>query len=114
MKIYHNTVVVEEKARTSDMVLAGAAHVDRPRYFFNNILLHTGGLPALSVIDPKLGHQDGNVYWGPPLGKVSAGTFFDKYRASEAFKLSKEVYADGFESHSLAADPLLASTAAAN
>jgi hypothetical protein len=76
--------------------------------------VHLGGLPALSVIDPKLGHQDGNLYWGPPLGKVSASTFFDKYRASEPFKLSKEVYAAGFESHSLAADPLLTSTAASN
>jgi hypothetical protein len=112
MRIYHNTVVMEEKARTADMVLAGAVKPDHPRYFFNNILLHLGGLPALTVIDSALGHQDGNLYWGPPLGKVSAGTLFDRYRSSEAFKASKGVYAPGFESHSLAADPLFSSTEA--
>jgi hypothetical protein len=108
MRIYHNTFVAQERARTSDMVLTGATNAERPRYVFNNILLHLGGLSALKVVDAQHGQQDGNLYWGPMSGPVSAGNFFDRYRASPLFKLSKEVYPDGFEARSLVADPLFA------
>jgi hypothetical protein len=107
MKVYHNTFVAEERSRTSDMVLTAGAHAERPKYVFNNILLHRGGLPPHLALNSPFGQQDGNLYWGP-LGSHSPGSYFDRYRKSPAFQQSKEVYPDGFESHSLVADPQLA------
>ena len=107
MKFYQNTVVMRERARTSDMALMGAAHVERPRHVFNNILLHLGGLPALKPLDATHGQEDANLYWGPAGERVSVDKYFDRYRASEAFEQSKQAYPPGFGSHSLAVDPKL-------
>jgi hypothetical protein len=105
MKIYHNTVVAAGDARSADLALAGAAHVERPRFFFNNIVVPLARLPAFKTVDPDKGQADGNLYWSSDLPAKQAQTFFTKYRASALFEQSKKVYPPGFESHSLLKDP---------
>ncbi len=106
-KIYHNTFVIASPDRSADMGLLSGAQVDRPRYLFNNVLVHGESLPALLVPAPEVGQADGNLYWAPGLDAKKAATFFAKYRASALFAKSKAVYPPGFDSHSLVADPKL-------
>ena len=107
MKIYHNTFIAASPARSADMGLLGAlARIGRD-FLFNNIFLHQAKLPPLRVPDPEMGQADGNLYWSPSVEARQASAFFAKYRASALVEKSKKVYAAGFESHSLVADPKL-------
>jgi len=105
--VYHNTFIVSAPARSSDLGLLGAPHVDRPRLMFNNILIHGARLAVLKVPEAGFGRSDGNLYWTPGTDAKAAAAFFAKYRASPALEKSRKVQPDGFEAHSLVADPKL-------
>ena len=107
MRIYHNTFIAHA-GRRSDMGLLGAAHADRPRRVFNNILLQLTALPRLTLPDADLNAQaDGNLYGSLGLDAKQAANFFTKYRASPAFEKSKKGYPPGFEKNALVGDPRL-------
>lgn len=104
--IYHNTFVMSSGARSSEMALLSASAVERPKTLLNNVLLHLDKLPALKsgAVEVKAS-SDGNLYWSPSVTEAIANAFFKKYRASSDFESSKSVYPDGFDGHSLVADP---------
>ncbi len=103
---YHNTIVTLESARHADMELLGHAAVERPRRVFNNIFMHLTRLPGITSPDASRGVQaDGNLYWSPAASDQQAAALFKRYRGSELFAASKQVYAPGSTSHSLCAAP---------
>lgn len=96
MTIYHNTVIAAERARSADMTLLGATSPERPRRFFNNILLHLEKLPPLlSVPEINDAKAEGNLYWQPGLTPKTAAGLLKPKRAP----------AGKMESIFLAADP---------
>jgi hypothetical protein len=101
---YHNTVIAASPALSADMLLLRGATEDRPRRLFNNILVH-GGKWLRHAPGTRFAHADGNLYWQPGLESPSAADYFKAFRASPALVDSKQVYAPGFDSHSLVADP---------
>jgi hypothetical protein len=105
MMTYHNTVVAREAARSYEMWLSRGATKDRPRRFFNNILVHGAALPDLHLPDSPFAYLDGNLYWQPGLDAGRQTVYFNKYRASPAFAESQKAYPPGYEAVSLVADP---------
>jgi hypothetical protein len=80
--IYHNTIIAAERARSADMALLGATSPERPRRFFNNILLHLEKLPALlSVPEQNDVKAEGNLYWQPGLTPETAAGLLKPKRA---------------------------------
>ncbi|MBI2194488.1 MAG: hypothetical protein HYU36_21125 [Planctomycetes bacterium] len=102
---YQNTFFTLEPWNGHEMWLARGAAEQRPRRLFNNILVHGARLPGHSLPENPHAHVDANLYWQPGFDPAKAGTYFQAYRASPAFENSKKVYPDGFEAHSLVADP---------
>ena len=107
MMIYQNTFLM------NGYVVGLGTHVgpDRPRYVFNNILVHYGRWPGLQVPKPGLGQGDGNLYWFPGADAKQVTTCFDRYRASKDFAGSKKTYPPGFTANAVAGDPELAKCA---
>jgi hypothetical protein len=100
MTIYHNTVIAGERARSADMTLLGASSAERPRRFFNNILLHLDKLPTLlSISEQNDAKAEGNLYWQPGLTPESAAAILKPKRAP----------AGKIETVFLAADPAFVS-----
>ncbi len=108
MNFYHNTFVASG-ARSADMATFGGTKAGNPRRVFNNIFLHLDRLPGFLAPDPA-GNvvSDGSLYWAPGTAEKTAASFFQKFRASESFAKSKQLYAPGSTSHSLVADPKFA------
>jgi hypothetical protein len=105
MKLYHNTCVMAEPARSAEMGFLDACHAERPREVFNNIFLHLSKLPNPTTPEPEVAVYDGNLYWSPAATEKQAAAFFAKFRGSPLFVRSKKAYPPGFHSASRAADP---------
>ena len=106
MTIYNNTFVT--LSGSPDLGTLAAVRAGYPRALFNNIFFNFGTLGGLQPPSHELGQSDGNLYWSP-AGQNVAATLFDAYRKSAAFTQSKTVYPAGFETNSIAADPLFLS-----
>ena len=104
---YHNTIIAREPSRSADMGASQGATADRPRRVFNNVFVHGGKLPPITV--PATGdvQSDGNIFWKPDLVPNEAAAFLSTFRGSKAFEDSRRLYPPGFDAHSRAADPLL-------
>jgi hypothetical protein len=108
MNVYHNTVVTAGQSRDAAMASFGGTRAGHPRRVFNNIFLHGGKLPALMPPDPAANVvADGNLYWAPGTPEKTAAAFFDKFRKSPAFLLSKKLHAPGSTTNCRVADPRL-------
>lgn len=71
--IYQNTFVMAEHARSADMTLLGSTSTERPRRFFNNILLHFDRLAPLGAVNEQHDVKvEGNLYWQPGLTAETA------------------------------------------
>ena len=108
MTIYHNTFVMAGGTRSGDMNTMVPRKGSYPRRTFNNLFLHMAGLPGYVGANLAANVEaDGNLFWAMAVQKTRAAAYFDRYRASEAFRMSKKVYPPGFSTHSLVADPRL-------
>lgn len=106
MFIYHNTCIMAASNRDAYMRLATAAHADRPRHVFNNILFHLASLPTCPQLDPATGVQaDGNLTFKPDADAKAAAKVYDRYQKSDLFLASRQVYAAGFTANDTVGDP---------
>jgi len=101
MMIYHNTFLL----RGYVVGIGTHAAPERPRYVFNNILVHYGKFPGLQVPKPEQGTGDGNLYWCPRAKPEQVASLVDRYRASKDFEASKKFYPPGFTANAVFADP---------
>lgn len=109
MTIYQNTFIMAEKARSADMALLGATNAERPRRFYNNILLHLEKLQPLSALNEQHDvRAEGNLYWQPSLTPETAATMLKPRRGAAANTAKMEtsfVAADPQFAPALLADP---------
>lgn len=106
MNIYHNTVVTLEPQRQAAMGTLTSTRSGNERRSFNNIFHHLGRLPGFgtpNALDNCGG--DANLYWTIQPEAPEAGKYFGKFRESEAFRQSREIYPPGTSSNSRVADP---------
>jgi hypothetical protein len=106
MNIYQNTIVALEPARDVEMAAAAGASQTRPRRVMNNLFIHAGPLPGF--VPPSAAANcasDGNLYWSPVSPDVTAESLLGRFRASEQFAASKQLYPAGSASNSLVANP---------
>jgi hypothetical protein len=97
MNIYQNTFVMAERARSAEMALLSVTSAERPRRFFNNILLHLDKLTPLSSVNEQHDAQaDGNLYWQPGLTLEAASALLKPRKGAASGKM---------ETHFVAADP---------
>jgi hypothetical protein len=108
MKIYQNTCLMAEPARSAEMGLLDACWPERPRVVFNNVFVHRSRLPPLTTPSPDAAQYDGNLYWLPGATDQQGAKLFAKFRAGPLFAKSKAVYPAGFHSQSRVADPKFA------
>lgn len=111
INIYHNTFVMAGRARRPTMGVFSGTGAGKPRRVFNNVFLHFEPLPAYFPPDAEHGLiADGNFYWSKAdnafRGNDGAAAFFERFRKSPGFKLSRQSHAAGSTTHSLAADPM--------
>jgi hypothetical protein len=106
MNIYHNTVVTLEPQRQAAMGTLTATKSGNERRSFNNIFHHLARLPGFGVVNALENCAgDANLYGSSLPELPDAEKFFGKFRGSEAFRESREIYPPGTSSNSLVGDP---------
>jgi hypothetical protein len=105
--------VMSESSRDAAMASLTSNKGGHPRQAFNNIYFHLSSLPSFPLLptdDDVV--SDGNLFWSPQTDTKLGNAFFDKFRTSEHFTRSQSRYEPGSSTHSLVADPKLASITA--
>jgi hypothetical protein len=110
---YHNTTITPVGhmfgAYTSGMPFA--THPDAERRVFNNLCVYYGGAKQYPI---AFGYKrasgnvvlDGNLHWhSDPSVKLPSATYFDTSRKHPLSEENKSRYPDGWDAHSLVADP---------
>ena len=110
MRIYHNTVVALDKQRDAAMASLNGTKAGNERRVFNNIFLHLDRMPGLRGADPAQNAiADGNLYWSSVTEGLVPDKVFGRYRKSEQYAASRELYPAGASTNAVLADPLLKS-----
>jgi len=98
MNIYHNTVITGDNQRRAPGGAFGGLRSGNPRRVFNNLFLHLGRLPTLTIPKPEDDFSsDGNLYWSWTYPVPSPEKFFGKFHRAHP----------NFEKHAILADPKL-------
>lgn len=120
MTIYHNTIVEEVPMRREYYLSDLGAHTSGcgARRLFNNIAVQAEGAvlgrfpPIVLPADKTVGQgtptdlqADGNMHWSYRQ-QPDAKSFFDAFRKSGEFATSQKLYAPGWTTHDIVADPL--------
>jgi len=107
MTFYHNTFVANVRGWRGYCLGLGYHMIGTRRRVFNNIFVVTEQMPGSMPPSPKLDYvADGNLFWSSKDGPKFWGSFFEKWRASRGFELSKKSYPPGWEANGFFADPM--------
>lgn len=110
MFVYHNTFIQTQRSRLALMAFDAAVRETTRRYVFNNLFYHHNNLPRFVARGDKGDLRvDGNLYWTPDMTSSNASSYFNRFRASDAFTASQQQVQGGSTSHSIVADPNWAS-----
>lgn len=109
MRIYHNTFIRREPVWRNYFLfgLGARALGNTQRDVFNNLFVQMNGVPGAVVYGNEAGQlrEGGNLLWGVVEGSAKKVDPFAKLRNSPLFKSSQEVYAPGWTTNDLVADP---------
>lgn len=105
MRIYHNTFIIRSPQMYGYPFGWGGHMQKTSRRVFNNIFVETERQTAARPPSAELDFQtDGNLIWSLQRTGDPA-SYFEAFRKSPEFTASRKQYANGWESHSLFADP---------
>lgn len=112
LRFYHNTVILPDSAWRG-YYAAGLSGSMRgtTRRVFNNIFVHTSGLPAFNFLQVEGDFAaDGNLHWSQTEGPTYTGDFLTQARRVRPkqvdwFALSQSQYPGGWTAHDLFVDP---------
>lgn len=111
--IYQNTALVPSShvfgSYTANFPFG--THPDMERRVFNNLCVYYGGAKSYPIAfgyKTEVGNivLDGNLHWhADPSVKLPPATYFDTSRKHVLSELNKKFYPDGWDAHSIVADP---------
>ena len=114
MRVYHNTFLRRGPVWRNYFLfgLGAKALRNTERDVFNNLFVQAEGIPGAVVVSKEAGRlrEGGNLLWG--LDRAEEVETFAKLRRSPLFKSSQAVYAPGWTTNDLVADPRFVKLAA--
>jgi len=109
MRIYHNTFLRRRPAWRNYFLFGLAARGMRntERDVFNNLFVQADRVPGAVIYGKSAGQlrEGGNLLWGMKEGPTMTTDPFARLRKSPLFEKSKKVYAPGWTTNDIVADP---------